>query len=165
MCPRLLEHPVDVKVLSKAKRRTELAESELERTKELFEQENVIRESERKICMATEEARAWDEVSKSEDKVDVGAGAFITVSSKRNAFLMIILPFQSDTPHTWEIVRSTNVTFRLNTEDPRSHFPEIRSSNIVDNLKINIDVCKVDRPPQVIQPNLDHSTNLISNQG
>ena len=114
--------------------------------------------------MATEEARAWDEVSKSEDQVDVGAGAFVAVSSKRNVFPMTNLPFHSAT-HTRECVRSINVPFRLNTEDPRSHFPKIRSGDIAENRKINVVVCEVVRPPQVILHNLDHSTNLKSDQG
>ena len=90
---------IDAKVLSETKRRVEMAESELERTKELIERENAIRESERKICMATQETRAWDEVSKSEDQEDVGAGAFVTEFSKRNVFPTTILPSQSAT-HT-----------------------------------------------------------------
>ena len=155
---------IDAKVLSEAKRRAEMAESELERIKELIELENSIRESERKIRMASEEARAWDEMSKSEDQVDVGAGVFVTLSSKENAFPMTSTPSQSAT-HTQEFVRSTNAPFCLNAKDPRSHFPEIRSGNIADNRKINVNFCKVDRPPRVILPDLDHfdirSTNLI----
>ena len=49
--------------------------------------------------MATPETRAWDEVSKSEDQVDVGAGAFVTGSSKRNTFPTTIFSSQSAT-HT-----------------------------------------------------------------
>ena len=155
---------IDAKVLSEAKRRAEMAESELKRTKELIERENAIRESERKIRMAAEEARAWNEVSKSEGQVDVGADAFSTVPSKRNVFLMTSLPSQSAT-YTQEFVRSTNAPLCLRNEDPRSHFPKIRSSNIADDHEINVDVYKVDRPPQVILPNLDHCTSLKSDQG
>ena len=155
---------IDAKVLREAKRRAEIAESELERTKELIERENAIRESQRKIRMATEEARAWDEVSKSEGQVDVGADAFSTVPSKRNVFPMTSLPSQSAT-YTQDFVRSTNAPLRLKNEDSRSHFPEIRSRNIADDHKINIDVYIVDRPPQVILPNLDHCTSLKSDQG
>ena len=155
---------IDAKVLNEAKRWTEMAESELERTKELIERENAIRESQRKIRMATEEARAWDEVSKSEDQVDVVADAFSTVPSKRNVFPMTSLPSQSAT-YTQEFVRSTNAPLGLKNEDPRSHFPEIRSSNIANDHKINVDVYIVDRPPQVILPHLDHCTSLKSDQG
>ena len=42
---------IDAKVLSEAKRRVEMAESELERTKELIERENAIRESERFVWL------------------------------------------------------------------------------------------------------------------
>ena len=155
---------IDAKDLSEAKRRAEMAEFELKRIKDLIERENAIRESERKIRMATEEARAWDEVSKLKDQVDVDVCTFVTVSFNRNVFPMTSIPSQSVT-HTRVFVRFTNAPFCLNTEDPRNSFPEIRSGNIADNRKIKIDIYEVDRPPRVILPNLDHSTNLKFNQG
>ena len=86
---------IDAKVLSEAKRRAGMNDSELKKTKELIERENAIRESGMKISMGAEEARAWDDLSESEGQVDAGAGAFVIMSSKRNKFPMTFLNSQS----------------------------------------------------------------------
>ena len=75
---------------------------------------------------------------------------------------MTILPSQSAT-HTQEFVRSTNASLTLTLKILEVIFQ--RSGNMAVNRKIDSDICEVDRPSQVILPNLDHSINLNFNQG
>ena len=67
---------------------------------------------------------------------------------------MTNLPSQTAT-HSQEFVRSTNAPFHLNTDDPHSHFPDIRSGNTSNNRKIDVEIYEVDRPSQAVSLALD----------